>query len=104
MSSTDPMETRLESLGSFLRERPALGERVMQEVRRSESDMSASGKSGSLAGRGARRRKWPWVAAVTALGLAIALSSTFFRHASIGWAEVTSAIRAQRWIRATTTY
>lgn len=104
MSSTDPMETRLESLGSFLRERPALGERVMQEVRRSESDTAASDKAKLLAGRRARRRNWPWVAAVTALGVALALSLTFFRHAAIGWAEVTGAIRAQRWIRAQTTY
>jgi hypothetical protein len=103
------LEKRLETLGSALRDRPSLAERVMNEIRETGAGHSVAERAVAAGddphGRGVFRRRWPVLTA--AIGIVSALAVLAFLMVptpSAGWAEVSKAISAKKWIRATTTY
>jgi hypothetical protein len=98
MNQDTSLEDSLETLGAALRSRPRLTDRVMDEVRRDVAE-------GAMPPRTTVRRPWKRFAAaagtfamVAAILLAVMM---LFPSRSVGWAEVTQAIHAQKWIRAT---
>ncbi len=105
MNQNTPLEDRLEALGTTLRERPRLTDRVMDEVRESVAD-DATEEPSTLAPRGGKRR-WRLVAAsvvtVATVAGAVLIALLVVPSPSVGWADVTKAIQSQQWIRGTLT-
>jgi hypothetical protein len=109
MNRDASLEQRLETLGSALRDRPSLGERVMNEIRESGAQLSVAQSAVATQPaphtRGAFRRRWPFLTAAIGVGSALAVLAFFMAPTpSAGWAEVSKAISSKKWIRATTTY
>jgi hypothetical protein len=104
MNPNDTLEERLEMLGSALRDRPTLTDRVMREVRQSFADGLVAKPAAIVPAQRAGRR-WPFVtttvAAITAL---VAIGLVTFPRPSVGWEEVDQAVKSQKWIRASVTY
>jgi hypothetical protein len=109
MNRDASLEERLDTLGSALRDRPSLAERVMNEIRQSGLELSVAQSAVETRSdphtRRAFRRRWPVLTA--AVGAVCALAVLAFIMAptpSAGWAEVSKAISSKKWIRATMTY
>jgi len=101
MKPNDPLEDRLEALGSALRARPRLTDGVMDEVRKTVAD----GLTPRRSPRAAIGRRWRIFAAATATSaVALLIALAMLPSPTVGWADVTTAIQAQEWIRGTVTY
>jgi hypothetical protein len=102
MNPDKTWEDRLERLGSQLRERPPLTDRVLAQLRQLPADARVAGPATIVAPRQAGR--WPWVTAACAVAALVAVALIAFPRHSVGWDEVNQAVRAQNWIRASVTY
>lgn len=106
MNENTPLEDRLEAIGAALRTRPGLTEHVMEEVRESVADGATEEPSTPVPR--ITKRRWRLVTAsvvtVATVAGAVLIALLVVPSPSVGWADVTKAIRSQKWIRGTVTY
>jgi hypothetical protein len=104
MSPRNVLDERLEQLGSALRERPSVTDRVMHQLHQSLADGSLV-KPTEFVGAAKVRRRWPFVITTVAAVAALAALALFMVPArSVGWEEINRAIKSQKWIRASVSY
>jgi len=104
MNPKSDFENRLELLGSALRERPSITERVLCEVRQSLAGGPVTQTVRATSFPKIRRR-WPFVATtVAAMFAAVVIALTLFPERSVGWEEVKKAVVSQKWIRLAQSY
>src|ERR1700733_4553091 len=101
MNQDTNLEDSLEALGAALRSRPRLTDRVMDEVRRAVAEGAMPSQTTVRRPRQLFAAAAGTFAMVAAILLAVMM---LFPSRSVGWAEVTQAIHAQKWIRATVRY
>jgi hypothetical protein len=101
MNQDTNLEDSLEALGAALRSRPRLTDRVMDEVRRAVAEGAMPPQTTVRRPRQLFAAAAGTFAMVAAILLAVMM---LFPSRSVGWAEVTQAIHAQKWIRATVRY
>ena len=101
------VEDCLEAVGATLRARPRLTERVMQKVRRLTAHHSTEEPSNLAPRPRVHRRRRLLAAAFATVGTVSAvvlIALALLPSPSVGWADVTTAIQSQKWIRGTVTY
>lgn len=105
MNENHPLEDRLEALGTALRTRPSIVNRVLTEARESAANGSATERTGDGPRARAWRRRIPAaVTAVVAMGAtAVGILLMLTPAPSVGWAEVVEELQARPWIRGTAT-
>ncbi len=104
MNQHNTLEDRLERLGSALRERPSVTDRVLQELHQSPV-AGALTKPAPIVGSSRAPRPWSFVITTGAVVTVLAIVAVFTLPArSVGWEEVNQAIKSQKWIRASVTY
>jgi hypothetical protein len=101
MNQDTNLEDSLEALGAALRSRPRLTDRVIDEIRRTVTDGAITPPTKVRRPRQLLAAAAATLAMVAAIVLAV---MTLFPARSVGWAEVTQAIHAQKWIHGTVTY
>lgn len=110
MNQNDTLEIDLQALGAALQARPRLTDRVLDELRASSATGLADTPPDDLpaaAPRDAFLRR-PLLAAAAGLmamvGVGLSIAIMLIPSPSVGWADVTEAIQAQKWIRGKATY
>lgn len=106
------VEERLEALGAALRSRPHLTSRVMSQVRQAAAAASNLGETTHVSPSKlvhSVSRRYPRlfttaVGAVAMVSLVLLIAVMLIPSPSISWADVTSAIHEQGWIRGTATF
>ena len=116
MNANNELEQRLESLGSTLRERPRLTDRVMEQVRQMPTPVVECRLPDDVTGATHRRepsplpangrvgRRWQLIGATTVAAVAMMLVAFLSPSRSAGWEDVVKAIRERPWMRARTTH
>jgi hypothetical protein len=101
MRTTDSIETLLEALGMSLRERPTVIEQIMREVRLVDAATKTVNATSTVARASRRLHRGLWLAATVAgLGVAVILGLFFDPKPSVGWEEMSKAMRGKHWIHA----
>ncbi len=108
MKPNTPLEDRLDAIGSALRARPSLSDRVMAEVRRSAVEgatQEATEEASTLKPRASFGRRWQLVtAAVATIAVALLIAVVLSPSPSVGWEDVAKTIQSQKWIRGTASH